>query len=276
MLGGKNMTDFDKIFKELYYEFEWLGLNCIGINSIQYINPIGILSSHDAIICYSQTNNGSFLLKLHSIKDIFETLIKHVTIENISIFYGVTIYSFHVKVLPFPKPDQIKKCLGCGNNFEKKHKSRLYCSKKCKERVIAKKYRYTKKINKFESKLSKLFDCNQLESGFIHESEKLIESEFSKHIEFVEYWFKKRWNKIDDDFKEKLIRCIGKLPFCLVSAYVLNCIEKSMYNENIEIRDAAVNALEMWGNEESVNLLRNHKEMVPWLKCHINRVINEI
>lgn len=54
-------------------------------------------------------------------------------------------------------------------------------------------------------------------------------------------------------------------------------LHQALLSKNIVLRNAAINTLERWANsdEESLNLLRSHRESVPWLADYVRRVLEE-
>ena len=46
--------------------------------------------------------------------------------------------------------------------------------------------------------------------------------------------------------------------------------------ENVEMRDAAVQAIESWGERDLIDVLRTHQEPEPWLREYIQDVIDDL
>lgn len=53
-------------------------------------------------------------------------------------------------------------------------------------------------------------------------------------------------------------------------------LEQSLASEDIQVRDAAVQAAELWADSSSVSALRQHQEKAPWLADYIQRVIQDV
>lgn len=53
-------------------------------------------------------------------------------------------------------------------------------------------------------------------------------------------------------------------------------IKKALTFEDIEMRDAAIQAAELWEDFEMLDVLRRHEELVPWLKDYKERVIEDL
>lgn len=53
-------------------------------------------------------------------------------------------------------------------------------------------------------------------------------------------------------------------------------IEHGLGSESVEIRDAIVQAVELWEDQEGAHILRDHDEYISWLADYIQRVVNEL
>lgn len=53
-------------------------------------------------------------------------------------------------------------------------------------------------------------------------------------------------------------------------------LRAALASSSIEVRDAAVQAAELWEDPTAIELLRNHTEQNPWLADYIGRVLQEI
>jgi len=70
------------------------------------------------------------------------------------------------------------------------------------------------------------------------------------------------------------IRLLGRME--LVDADVRSSIvRQGLRAASVEIRDAAVQAAELWGDPASLECLRDHEETTPWLADYLGRVLRE-
>lgn len=53
-------------------------------------------------------------------------------------------------------------------------------------------------------------------------------------------------------------------------------LRAALASSSIEVRDAAVQAAELWEDRTAVELLRDHVEQNPWLADYIGRVLQQI
>ena len=75
-----------------------------------------------------------------------------------------------------------------------------------------------------------------------------------------------------------LIRCIGGLAPSLTEPWRWILASRALAHPGVAVRDAAAGALEHWGGEEALRLLREHVggEQVPWLAAYMQRVIADL
>jgi len=52
-------------------------------------------------------------------------------------------------------------------------------------------------------------------------------------------------------------------------------VQIGLASPSLDVRDAAIQAVENWGGESLVNLLRGHTESVPWLSQYLEQVIQD-
>jgi len=73
-----------------------------------------------------------------------------------------------------------------------------------------------------------------------------------------------------------ILRCIGRLEQRQVGQWGLHVVDHALRSKDIEIRDAAVCALEEWGGDESVRILRRHHDTEDWLNAYVQQVIIDL
>ena len=72
-----------------------------------------------------------------------------------------------------------------------------------------------------------------------------------------------------------LLRCVGRLPVGLAGEWGIPLAAAMLEDRDIEIRDAAIRALELWGAPAATDALRVHseKEPVKWLADYVRLVV---
>ena len=77
-------------------------------------------------------------------------------------------------------------------------------------------------------------------------------------------------------FSAASLRCLGRLTLPGSSAWRSAVIGEALAHCDVELRDAAVQAVESWGDPNLLNVLRAHREAVPWLADYIREVTEDL
>lgn len=73
--------------------------------------------------------------------------------------------------------------------------------------------------------------------------------------------------------------CLGRLPHGLIHPWGFDVAREALQSDAVEMRDAAVRALELWGVQKSVEILRFHastRKEISWLAEYVRRVISDL
>ena len=73
-----------------------------------------------------------------------------------------------------------------------------------------------------------------------------------------------------------MLKCIGRLRRDLVEPWGMIMARTGLAESSIEIREAAITALEAWGGRVSLEILQDHKESTSWLARYIKQVIEDL
>lgn len=127
-------------------------------------------------------------------------------------------------------------------------------------------------------RLHAAFEAEPLEDGIDHPAEQIIKKglQFSEDQQIFD-WFENFSLDIEHpSFAASVLRCLGRqinLGTCL---WRTELVRRGLTADNIEIRDATVQAAESWGDQELVGILKSHHETEPWLREYILDVINDL
>lgn len=133
------------------------------------------------------------------------------------------------------------------------------------------------KSEKFERDLLGLLIEEPVEDGCTHPAEALLEKSLKTNREAA-VWIQSIF--IDNHKKPVIatgiLKCIGRLQYSLVGPWGKLMAKTGLSEPYLEIRDAAVTALELWGDSESLEILKDHIESTPWLARYIKQVIEDL
>lgn len=77
-------------------------------------------------------------------------------------------------------------------------------------------------------------------------------------------------------FSAATLRCLDRLARPGSSAWRSAVMSEAFAHSDVELRDAAVQAVESWGDPNLLDVLRAHRETVPWLADYIRQVTEDL
>ena len=127
-------------------------------------------------------------------------------------------------------------------------------------------------------KLHTAFETEPLEDGMHHEAEDIIEQVLqSGEDPRILDWL--RAFSLDDTqpaFAASVLRCLGRQEYPGTSLWRSELVRDALALDDVEIRDAAVQAAELWDDQEILSVLESHDEPEPWLQNYISDVIDDL
>lgn len=131
---------------------------------------------------------------------------------------------------------------------------------------------------RFRLELYSAFDNIPLESCVDHPADQIIERALIEYPrDSILAWLKKFClDETRPDFAASVLRCLGRQPNPGTEAWRIRLLEDALSTNNLEIRDAAAQTADMWNDKETTDVLRSHKEKVPWLRQYIADVLSDM
>lgn len=77
-------------------------------------------------------------------------------------------------------------------------------------------------------------------------------------------------------FAASVLRCLGRQEHLGTSLWRSELVRDTLVLDDVEIRDAAVQAAELWGDREILPVLKSHSEPEPWLRDYIFDIIDDL
>ena len=77
-------------------------------------------------------------------------------------------------------------------------------------------------------------------------------------------------------FAASVLRCLGRLAEPGTSRWRAELVGAALASEELEIRDAVVQAVESWKDPELIDLLESHSEPVTWLRDYARDVFDDL
>ena len=125
------------------------------------------------------------------------------------------------------------------------------------------------------ARLQAAFDADPLEDGMNHPAEEIIERELrkSENDQALE-WFKDiSLDSTQPAFAASVLRCMGRLDRLGTAVCRIEVVQAALVSDEVEMRDAAVQTAESWGDSEMSAVLERHSESIPWLQDYIRDVV---
>ena len=124
--------------------------------------------------------------------------------------------------------------------------------------------------------VARLLRETPFEDGQHHPAEEVLLSLLQKD-QRGQQWITETWQSMSNtspNLASGLLRCLGMLPTEAVEGWGHALAEAALRHSRLLVREAAVVALERWGDERAVSLLRATAEPVAWLRDYIRRVLS--
>ena len=122
------------------------------------------------------------------------------------------------------------------------------------------------------------FATDPLEDGMFHPAEEIIgEALQSTEDKPVLDWF--RIFSLDAErpsFAASVLRCLGRRTPMGTSPWRVELVRDGLAMDDVEIRDAAVQAAESWGDRNLTGVMKAHREAESWLREYIEDVISDL
>ena len=127
-------------------------------------------------------------------------------------------------------------------------------------------------------RLRSAFEVEPFGDGMDHPADQIIEDALrSSGSQGVLDWVSAfSLDRERPNFASSILRCLGHQIHIGTPAWRAQLVRNALATDDIEIRDAAVQAAESWGGREVVNVLMLHNEPESWLQEYILEIIDDL
>ena len=122
------------------------------------------------------------------------------------------------------------------------------------------------------------FVAEPVEGGMDHEAENTLARALAgDHQDDALEWIREFCTDAKRPaFAASVLNCLGNLEFPGSAEWRETLVRDALATGNTQVKDAAVQAVEKWGESALVDVLRTHQENVPWLHEYILGVIDDL
>ena len=128
------------------------------------------------------------------------------------------------------------------------------------------------------NKLHAAFETEPLEDGMHHQAEDIIEQALqSGEDERILEWLRAfSLDAAQPVFAASVLRCLGRQEHLGTSSWRSALVHDALALDDVEIRDAAIQAAELWGDSDILPVLKSHSDPESWLRDYISDVIDDL
>ena len=128
------------------------------------------------------------------------------------------------------------------------------------------------------NELQAAFEADPLEDGMDHPAERIVERAL-RHTEnqhVLDWLGTVSLDSAQPSFAASVLRCLGRIEHVGTASWCAQLVRNGLELDDVEIRDAAVQAAESWRDPDIVDVLAAHDEPEPWLRDYIRDVITDL
>lgn len=133
--------------------------------------------------------------------------------------------------------------------------------------------------NRFRNELIAILRDEPIEDGVTHPAEAVIAGVLCKNTSACKNWLSRALEEhkvTHPSLAASIVRCVGRLEYVQVDAWGMGVADDALRHGSVEVREAAVRALEAWGGRKALEMLRNHHDKRPWLDDYVQDVIADL
>lgn len=131
-------------------------------------------------------------------------------------------------------------------------------------------------LPRLERTLLELLHDQPVEDGLTHPGEAVLRGALRNYAAEVRAWLAERTTSGSAVERASLLRLIGRLPRLQAAPWGYDLVSSALKDDELEVRDAAIKAFELWRGQAALKILGQHVESEPWLADHLRRVVEEL
>lgn len=131
---------------------------------------------------------------------------------------------------------------------------------------------------KLAAKLQAAFEAEPLEDGMSHPAETVIRRalQSGEGGDVLEWLRRFSLDTARPGFAASVLRCLGRQERPGTGSWRVALVRDGLAAEDVGIRDAAIQAAELWGDRDMRRVLEEHFEPVLWLRNYVRDVMEDL
>lgn len=133
------------------------------------------------------------------------------------------------------------------------------------------------RFSAFRREIRNAFEAEAVEDGFSHAAETVLERALREHGSAAQRWLQALLERTESaSFIASILKCLGRIDRPGSESWRAGILREALSHPHAEVRDAAVQAIEAWGDTEAIEILRRHDDSQGWLRDYITRVVRDL
>ncbi|MDE0447231.1 MAG: hypothetical protein OXH96_11205 [Spirochaetaceae bacterium] len=126
--------------------------------------------------------------------------------------------------------------------------------------------------------LSAAFEAQPVEDGVGHPAEQILERALNtgEQAAVLDVVSALCVDTARPGFSAATLRCLGRLTNPGSSVWRAALVRGALAHSDVEVREAAVQAVESWDGTDLIDLLQVHREGEPWLAEYVREVTQDL
>jgi hypothetical protein len=148
------------------------------------------------------------------------------------------------------------------------------------QEVVADPAKSDQQFERLRGDLQMLIESEPMEDGIRHPMEQRLHRELSDNPGIAPSSIHELFHEWQErpSFAAALLRGIGRCEASVVGQWGFDLASNALFHQDVEVRDAAVSALELWGGDQARQALQEclENEPVPYLARYMRQVVEDL
>ncbi len=131
-------------------------------------------------------------------------------------------------------------------------------------------------VERFGRTLKQMVHAESVIDGYDHPAERFLQETFKREPDVARQWF---WSALRENHSPSLVadslRLLGRITPA-DRKWRSQIAAEGLRSRSSEVRDAAMQAIESWGDPALAGVLKHHREQTRWLREYADQIIQDL